>query len=58
MEQLDGERQKNIERIENILDDQSELREKDQAIFNQVCQTRDHLQNQMETKDFEISQKE
>ena len=43
MEQLDGERQKNIQRIEHILDDQSELREKDQAIFNQVCQTRDHL---------------
>ena len=57
MEQVDGERQSNIEKIETILDEQTELREKDQAIFHQVCKARDYLQSEIETKDIELTSK-
>ena len=57
MERLDSERNANIEKIETILFEQTELREKDQAIFAQVSQTRDQLQSQVESRDFELTEK-
>ena len=57
MERLDGERHGTIEKIETILFEQTELREKDQAIFAQISQTRDQLQSQVESRDFELTEK-
>ena len=39
-----------------ILNEQKELRVKDQTIFNQVCLTRDHFQTLLQESEFQLNE--